>query len=52
MTSEESDLEEAIDNLREIVDGGIGAPGALVEDVLVAEEHMERVTTEYKAREG
>ena len=50
--AKESFLEGAMDNPREVVNGGVGAPGVLVEVVLVTEEHMERSTTEHKAREG
>jgi hypothetical protein len=48
----ESFLEGAMDNLREVIDGGVGAPWVLVEVILVTEEHMECTTTEHKAREG
>jgi hypothetical protein len=52
VTYEEPVLEEAMDNLRDVVDGGVRAPGVLVEVVLLTEEHMERTTTEHIAREG
>jgi hypothetical protein len=52
VTNDEFVLEGAMDNLREVVKGGIGAPGVLVEDVLVTEDHIERTTTEHIAREG
>jgi hypothetical protein len=52
VTNEDFVLEEAMDNLREVVDGGVGAPGVLVEVVLLTEEQMERTTTEHIAGEG
>jgi len=44
---DDSVLEEAVDNLREVVNGRVGAPV-----VLVNEEHMERATAEHRARGG
>ena len=52
VTNEEPDLEEVRDKSREVVDGGVGAPGVLVEVVLVTEERMERIVSEHKVREG